>query len=98
MVHNSPEQPALVSIDAASGATKLMGPALNPLAATGDLAVVDSKRGVLWYLGDTSALGTTLAGVSLANGRLVCQQVRCTHVRPHSTIPMLALTHTHIET
>ena len=73
MVHNSPEMPALVSVDAASGSTKLAGPPLAPLAATGDLAAVDSKRSVLWYLGDTSALGTTLAGVSLATGALVCQ-------------------------
>lgn len=78
MVHNSPEEPALVRIDATTGATKGVGggPPLSPLAATGDLACVNSRRRVLWYLGDTSALGTTLAGVSLDTGKLVCQQVR----------------------
>ena len=74
MVHNSPEEPALVSLDAATGGCALAGPALSPLAATGDLAAVDSARGVLWYLGDTGALGTTMAGVSLANGSLICEQ------------------------
>jgi hypothetical protein len=73
MVHNSPEMPALVSVDAASGSTRLAGPPLAPLAATGDLATVDSKRSVLWYLGDTGTLGTTLAGVSLTTGALICQ-------------------------
>jgi len=73
MVHNSPEMPALVRIDSATGGASLAGPGLSPLAATGDLAAVDSKRGVLWYLGDTSA-GTTLAAVSLVNGSLVCQR------------------------
>lgn len=74
MVHNSPEEPALVRVDGATGGCVLAGPALSPLAATGDLAAVDSARGVLWYLGDTGALGTTLAGVSLVNGSLICQQ------------------------
>ena len=74
MVHNSPEEPALVRVDGATGGCALAGPALSPLAATGDLASVDSARGVLWYLGDTGALGTTLAGVSLLNGSLICQQ------------------------
>ena len=74
MVHNSPEMPALVRVDGATGGCALAGPALSPLAATGDLASVDSARGVLWYLGDTAEYGTTLAGVSLANGSLVCQQ------------------------
>jgi hypothetical protein len=74
MVHNSPEMPALVRIEASTGSAKLAGPGLSALAATGDLAAVDSKRGVFWYLGDTGALGTTLAGVSLTNGSLICQQ------------------------
>jgi hypothetical protein len=74
MVHNSPEMPALVRVNASSGGVVLAGPPLSPLAATGDLAVVDAARSVLWYLGDTGALGTTLAGVSLSNGSIICEQ------------------------
>jgi len=73
MVHNSPEMPALVRVSSATGSVTISGPALTPLAATGDLASVDTARGILWYLGDSSA-GTTLAGVSLLNGTLICQQ------------------------
>ena len=74
MVHNSPEMPALVRINATTGAQAIMGPALSALAATGDLAAVDTSRRVLWYLGDTAALGTTLTGVSLLNGTIICEQ------------------------
>lgn len=74
MVHNSPEMPALTRINSTTGAQTIEGPGLASLAATGDLATVDSSRGVLWYLGDTAALGTTLTGVSLFNGTIICEQ------------------------
>ena len=74
MVHNSPEMPALIHVNATSGLETLAGPALTPLAATGDLVALDTSRNVLWYLGDTSMYGTTLTGVSLSNGSVICEQ------------------------
>ena len=39
--------------------------------ATGDLGTIDSKRGIFYYLGDSS-LGTTLVGLSLKDGSMAC--------------------------
>lgn len=69
MVRNSPEEPALATIDSSSGAVTIVGPALGnsswpELAATGDLASVDSARRRYLYLGDTED-GTTLIGLYL---------------------------------
>lgn len=44
-----------------------MLPLLQELSGTGDLAVIDAKRKVFYYLGDTTK-GTTLVGLSLVDG------------------------------
>jgi hypothetical protein len=75
LVHNSPAQPALVEIDAAGGNMSFVGTGagLGELAACGDLRAVDTKRGIYYFLGDTSA-GTTLVGLSLKDGTQTCKR------------------------
>jgi hypothetical protein len=75
LVHNSPAQPALITIDDTTGNMSYVGDGkgLNELAATGDLRAVDPKRGIYYFLGDTSA-GTTLVGLSLKDGTQTCKK------------------------
>jgi hypothetical protein len=69
--HNSPAMPGLVEMDVVTGAVTRVGAPHRAMAGTGDLGVIDQRRRVFYYLGDTSE-GTTLAGVSLADGSEVC--------------------------
>ena len=78
LTHNSPTQVSLLTADSATGALEVVGfepNASSPiqLAAAGDLYAVDAKRRVYYYLGDTPA-GTTLVGLSLDGGAVVCVQ------------------------
>lgn len=78
LTHNSPAQVSLLTADSATGALEVVGfepNASSPiqLAAAGDLYAVDAKRRVYYYLGDTPA-GTTLVGLSLDDGAVVCVQ------------------------
>lgn len=76
LVHNSPARPGLVKIDRNTAEVSIIGDpnGISVLPACGDLVALDSKRGLLYYLGDTEQ-GTTLAGVSISNGSLACSAV-----------------------
>ena len=76
LVHNSPARPGVISINETSGKVSIIGNAdgIPILPACGDLIALDSKRDLLYYLGDT-AEGTTLAGVHLSNGTLSCTTI-----------------------
>jgi len=76
LVHNSPARPGLMSIDRTSAKVSIIGDpnGIPILPATGDLIALDSKRNLLYYLGDTEQ-GTTLAAVSTINGTLICSTV-----------------------
>jgi len=76
LVHNSPARPGLITIDRNTAEVSIIGDTngIPILPACGDLIALDSKRGLLYYLGDTEQ-GTTLAGVSVSNGSLVCSAV-----------------------
>jgi hypothetical protein len=67
LVHNSPARPGLVKIDRNTAEVSIIGDpnGIPVLPACGDLVALDSKRGLLYYLGDTEQ-GTTLAGVSIS--------------------------------
>ena len=71
LVHNTPSEPGLISVDVGSGNVSIVGAGLAELAATGDLGAVDSKRNVYYFLGD-SHTGAVLVGVSLLDGTQKC--------------------------
>ena len=71
---NSPATWNLVSVNETSGVLADLGPPHTELASTGDLCAIDSSLGVFYYLGDTSS-GTTLVGLSVADGSEVCSSV-----------------------
>ena len=49
------------------GGVTIVGPDHHALSGTGDLSTIDTKRGLFFYLGDTSA-GATLVGMTLTDG------------------------------
>jgi len=71
LAHNGPSEPALVDIDYTTGNVTVVGQPMKVEQATGDLGTIDSKRGIFYYLGDSS-LGTTLVGLSLKDGSMAC--------------------------
>ena len=69
IVHPSPTEVALASVDPMTGNVTVAGPALPELFGMSDLVAV--ANGLLFYLGDSHE-GATLVGVSLGNGSRVC--------------------------
>jgi hypothetical protein len=75
LVENSPSGYQLLSVNESTGELAILDgdnqPVHSELAGTGDLCAVDTSLGVWYYLGDTTA-GTTLVGLSTADGSEVC--------------------------
>ena len=76
LTSNGPSAYKLVSVNQTSGELEFLGGGEQEehaeLAGTGDLCAVDTNLGVWYYLGDSSA-GTTLVGLSTADGSLLCE-------------------------
>jgi hypothetical protein len=72
LVHNSPSQVGLVSIDAGSGALKVIGGAHPQLFGESDLVAV--AHGALYFLGDTTR-GATLVALNLTTGDEICNSL-----------------------
>ena len=63
----------LVRVNATSGELTNVGGGHTPIAATGDLAVLDKAAGVFYYLGDgLNGSGTVLVGISTQSGAQTC--------------------------
>lgn len=71
LVHNSPSEVALLSMNATTGKAHVIGPAHSELFGMGDLVTVANDQ--FYYLGETSA-GATLVALNLTTGVEICTQ------------------------
>ena len=71
LVHNSPSEVALLTMNATTGKAQVIGPAHSELFGMGDLATVANDQ--FYYLGDTHD-GATLVALNLSTGVEICTQ------------------------
>ena len=77
LVTNGPTSTSLATIEIETGNVTFVNASTPPIteaAATGDLSAVDDKRGLFYFLGDTSS-GATLVALNLSTGAKVCSNV-----------------------
>eukprot|EP00944_MAST-04C_sp_MAST-4C-sp1_P006477 g6477.t1 len=74
LTHNSPAEVSLARLDTGTGNVTTVGAKQSVLDGMGQMSAVDPDNRILYYLGDTSS-GTTLVGLDLENGNLVCKGV-----------------------
>jgi hypothetical protein len=71
LVHNSPSEVSLLTINATTGKAQIVGSAHSELFGLGDLVTVANDQ--FYYLGDTAS-GATLVALNLTTGVEICTQ------------------------